>query len=141
MSECQEFWGYKDKDGYGITWLMGAAKRAHRVVYAQAHGPIPEGMQVNHLCNNPPCVNLEHLVLGTPAENNEYCKQCGRGNIVPLPGESNGMHKLTETEVLEIRGLYQKGKRGHGVYVLAKRFGVSSAQIHDIVMRKAWKHI
>ena len=52
---------------------------AHRISWMRAHGPIPDGMQVNHLCNNPPCVNPDHLELGTQSRNVRYMMDCGRG--------------------------------------------------------------
>ncbi len=57
--ECWEFTGQRDKDGYGrlyATLPHGAEKRAHRIAWSLHNGPIPAGMQINHTCDNPPCV-------------------------------------------------------------------------------------
>lgn len=69
MSACVEHPGYCQEYGYGV--LVRNKKRwlAHRWAWTQAHGPIPDGMFVLHHCDNPPCINVEHLYLGTKAEN------------------------------------------------------------------------
>lgn len=55
--------------GYGRIWVDGTAKRVHRVVWELTHGPIPDGMTVDHLCRIRSCCNVEHLELVTQAEN------------------------------------------------------------------------
>jgi hypothetical protein len=55
--------------GYGIIWIGGHARRAHRVAYELARGPIPAGLVVDHLCRVRDCVNVEHMELVTLVEN------------------------------------------------------------------------
>jgi len=69
LPDCIEWKGYRDARGYGRLCRKGRVWRAHRWVWTQAHGPIPEGMNVCHRCDNPPCTNIEHLFLGTQADN------------------------------------------------------------------------
>lgn len=68
MSDCI-LARYRASHGYGRITVEGRRVYEHRWVWEQVHGPIPEGMVVMHTCDNPPCVNIEHLRLGTHADN------------------------------------------------------------------------
>ena len=67
--DCHEWQGPLDRDGYGTFYLRRRGRRAHRVAWFAANGPIPEGMVVNHSCRNRRCVNVQHLRLLTATEN------------------------------------------------------------------------
>lgn len=54
---------------YGCIWARGKAQWAHRIAWELEHGPIPEGMQVDHICKNPQCVRHDHLRIVTPRQN------------------------------------------------------------------------
>lgn len=78
--------GYSARSGHKQMWHEGQMRSVHRVAWQLANGPIPDDMCVCHRCDNPPCCNVEHLFLGTVAENNYDRDRKGRG-VVPEPGE------------------------------------------------------
>lgn len=87
MGDCIEYDGFRTKKGYGrINRRVNGrivSRYAHRIAWETAHGPIPEGMVVMHACDNPPCVNVEHLHLGTQADNIADMNAKGRGKSGP----------------------------------------------------------
>ena len=78
----------RDSGGYGHLSRQGKRLLAHRWTWEQAHGPIPEGLWVCHTCDNPPCINLDHLWLGTPTQNTADARQKGR-----LRGNTSGPYR------------------------------------------------
>ena len=124
-------------DGCGYGWIGARNRgmlRAHRVSWELHRGPIPLGMCVLHRCDNPPCVNPEHLFLGTQWDNTNDCKAKGRLNRAR--GTAHARNKLTEQQVREIIG-GSKLKRS----ALAEKYNVSWTTISHIKNRKIWKHI
>lgn len=157
----QRFWSYVDKsdpsgcwiwkkkldrNGYGSFQVKINNKwerwRAHRFSWYLAHGEIREGLFVCHVCDNPKCIRVEHLFLGTPKDNVEDMVRKGRAPVgdrsgsVKHPetvarGEKNGEAKLSASMVLQIRELYQDGNIS--IAKLAKTYGVGVSQIHRII--------
>lgn len=94
---------------------------------------------MRHSCDNTRCVNPDHLLLGTHAENMADMKSRGRaGRRDYNRGSRHGMATLTEDLVIEIRRLYEAGT---SQAELCRRFGRSPANIHSVVHRKRWTHV
>jgi len=105
----------------------------HRRAYELARGPIPEGLCVLHTCDNPPCVNPEHLFLGTLDDNT--ADKVKKGRQSSMKGLENGRAKLTESDVRLIRSSHDSG------VALSARFGVSARVISSVRLRQSWRHI
>lgn len=192
-------WPWKstiDRDGYGQQGFKKKNLRAHRLAWELTHGPIPEGMQVLHVCDVRNCCNVkDHLFLGTDKDNIADMVRKGRQSkgethgsrtkpeCVPR-GDRNGMRKhpellkrgdehwtrkhpewlargdrsgarthpetrprgiknhkakLTESNVIEIRAIYDAKKAT--ITELGAKYGVSSSAIWFIVTRKSWAHV
>lgn len=135
--DCWEWQMGKVCGGYGSfqtgTMSSPRAMRAHRFSWALAHGKIPEGMCILHKCDNPPCVNPNHLWIGSRADNNADKARKGR----TARGTHVSSSKLTEEQVREIRALYASGKCTE--QFLGDMFGVSDSNICLIVKRRTWR--
>ncbi len=148
-SACWLWTGYVAVCGYGVMKCGGRPTYAHRISYMLFRGPIADKLQVCHTCDNPRCINPDHLFLGTGRENIQDAAAKGRirhgdshpwrlhPELVPK-GEGHGQHVLTESEVLEIRALVQAGATWAA---MAARYGVGRGTIGHVVMRRTWRHI
>jgi HNH endonuclease len=121
--------------GYGLFQTPEAGGYAHRYSYLLHFGAIPKGMFVCHHCDVRPCVNPAHLFIGTHAENMIDRNNKGRTsrNIVHIP------QRLTADQVLSIRSEYIP--RVVGSPTLAKKYGVSTTTIKQIIRREIWSHV
>lgn len=108
---------------------------AHRVSYAIFKGPIPEGLEVTHECDNARCINPEHLAVKTHAQNMADCAARGRASRVSRPKPS--MRKLTPDQVAIVRS--SRGKVSQRI--LAARFGVTNAAISNIYRGKTYTNV
>ena len=134
------FWrAARDRYGYGCIGLNGKVVGAHRISYELHVGPIPIGAHICHTCDQPSCVNPHHLFSGTKSENSLDMYSKGRNAV--LYGEANGMAKVTEDDVKEIRQRYEFYSRTNGSGALAKEFGITRPMVLLIVKRLNWKHI
>ena len=116
--------------GWGSYGTCGQGY-AHRLSWKIHHGDIPPGLYVCHRCDNPPCVNPDHLFLGNAVENMRDAVDKGR---VPR-GERHCCAKLTERAVRLIR---RRAANGELQVSLAAEFGVTQSAIHLVVRRMRW---
>lgn len=119
--------------GYGIISFNRRYKLAHRAAYEEFVGPIPAGECVCHSCDNPPCINPNHLWTGTNQDNVDDCVKKGRQ--INLRGSKHGNAVLTEDIVRDIRASEEPNP------ILAERYGVHHSQISNIRLRKQWAHV
>lgn len=128
--------GSPSRSGHRMMTYRGKDVGVHRVAWTLTHGPIPDGLVVCHRCDVPNCINIEHLFLGTMADNNADRDQKGRHT--PLPGSKNGNASLSEYQVIEIRELLaqQVPQREIG-----RRYGVTQSTVWMIAAGRSWKHV
>ncbi len=132
---CILWMGNLNESGYGIL-SMGTRRRsirAHRVAYELVNGPVPRGLVVMHKCDNPRCVNADHLQLGTHSDNHADMVSKLRHNH----GERSYFAKLTEEQVREIRRRSNGTSQGD----LAGSYGVNRQTIARIISRETWKYV
>lgn len=127
-SGCWQWRAHTDKDGYGFLPGDRQNIRAHRLSYELHCGPIPEGMIVCHKCDNPGCVNPDHLFIGTHKDNAQDALRKKRHYL----GEKNGRSKLTEHQAAQIKTSSQTGQE------LAKIYGVTKSTINRIKRGESW---
>lgn len=141
VAGCWNWKGVLSETGYATTRYNGRYVGAHRAYYAHYVEPIPPHRVVMHTCDNPACVNPEHLRLGTQGENiaDRNAKGRGKGWVYDQgPGSERANAKLDEAKVIEIRA---RAAAGEMFKDLAAEFGVSGTTISVVVNRKAWTHV
>lgn len=133
-SRCWEWRGAKQPNGYGISRRFTTRTRlAHRLAYETWVGPIPRGLIVRHKCDNPPCINPDHLETGTRAENTGDMIERGRDRLV---GERNHQAKLTLQEVADIREECAKGILPQ--HLIGEVYGITQSGVSAIVRGRVW---
>jgi hypothetical protein len=133
--DCWTWEAYCNPLGYGRFRDARSQKvLAHRFIFALVHGPIPDGLFVLHRCDNPGCVNPDHLWLGTIADNNADRNKKRR----QARGSRHGRAKLTRPDVLKILKLHSCG---FSDLQIAERYDVHSKTIYQIVHGITWRHI
>jgi hypothetical protein len=160
---CLNWIAYKNKKGYGTFAINRKKFLANRVAYFIRHGHLPENLLVCHKCDNPSCVNQDHLFLGDDLDN---CKdKISKGRSNPATGDRNGSrtklerrprgdkHHARNRPELVVRGERSgaaKLTRDQVEYiklstlpqrVIAREFGVSKSQIGNIRRGESWIHL
>ena len=131
---CWEWQGCSHHGGYGALCIKGKWASAHRTAYTFWKGIIPKGLCVLHRCDNPSCINPDHLFLGTQADNAKDRNRKGRTS----QGESFWRAKLTEKQVRAIR---RRRAAGESLASLGREYGLRWQGIQNVVKRKTWKHV
>lgn len=152
VSILDRFWSKVDKSGECWIWTAamtagygsfaigsrtdGSKRRvlAHRFSWELEHGPIPEGMDALHRCDNPPCVRPAHLFLGDQIANMADMAAKGRSTF----GERSGSAILTDSRVIEIKRRVANGESRASV---ARSIEISRSLVSMIVSGKRWRHV
>ncbi|EAY3775021.1 hypothetical protein CIH61_14265 [Salmonella enterica] len=135
ITQCIEWTGYRTRDGYGRQRIGEKLYLSHRVAYCKSKGiDISEidGLLVRHKCDNPACINPEHLEIGDQFDNMRDMKE--RGRNVPRC-------KIKPEQVLEIRRRHNRDSPSNNSVALAREFGVSRVQINRIIARTTWQDL
>lgn len=141
-SECVDHGRAGDKDGYASTCAHEYKStrnklKLHRLAYCRYHNvdiSTLDGYVVMHVCDNPRCINPEHLKLGTTKDNNADRVSKGR-----FCGAESPMAKLTDEDINFIRTHYVKRSRVWNTYTLAIKYGVSHQTISNVLLNKQYK--
>jgi hypothetical protein len=136
---CWLWTGAKNSWGYGQMSAMHGERIASRVSWVLANGPIPDGQEVCHSCDNPPCVRPDHLFLGTTLENAQDRSRKNRTDrVTEQRGEQHHKARLTNAIVVIIR---QQARDGLTHEQIAALHGVSKSTVQGVVSRRNWAHV
>lgn len=135
ITGCILWTGVKNNKGYGRLTYQSKQLSAHRAAFEIAHGQISDGLFVLHSCDNPLCINPEHLSLGDQSENMRQASERGRCKGGIMQGEHHHKAKLTKKDILSIRQDLKSCTE------LSKKYNVSIATISSIKTGKTWRHV
>lgn len=134
MSGCWLWTGTSNTQGYGTFYANGRLHIAHRFSWELHNGPIPEGMLACHHCDTPPCVNPDHLFVGTHKDNAQDSLKKGRHS------RANGDHwnrsSITWDDIPKIKELKEQGLTYEEI---GKQYGVGPTCIYDICKNRSWR--
>lgn len=142
--ECWEWQACKGKHGYGFIQMGKGTKRserAHRVSYELHFGKIPNGLHVCHRCDNPSCVNPNHLFVGTHLDNMDDMIAKGRNSPPPrndVRGELCGRARFTNKQVRALRDEFKQANMK--IHAFAKLKGIPNATMWRIIKNKVYQN-
>ena len=126
--------------GYAVISLNKRRYTLSRLILSKKLGrQLSKAEVTRHTCDNRACINAEHLIPGSHADNTRDMDSRGRRRIVPMIGEAHPMAKLSETGVKTIRERYAAGNVT--MKILGDEFGVSFHTVSDIIRRRSWRHL
>lgn len=138
---CLEFQGQRDRNGYGVVSVWNEQKQkslrkyATRIVLQKSFGPLRRDQLACHKCDNPPCVNPDHLFVGSHQDNMDDAVSKGRmSRTMGRRGIKNVNAKLNEQQVNEIRELF--GSMSDRI--IANKYGVGRTTVVEIRAGRSW---
>ena len=126
---CWEWQGGRTPTGYGVFGMGNTVRGAHRVAWELIYGPIPTDRWILHHCDNPPCVNPQHLFLGDRSTNVRDMHAKGRRSL--------RNDKLTREQALEIRHMAVEGHFNQRD--IGDMFGVTQCTVSRIKTGSIWR--
>lgn len=136
MSGCWLWERACQSRGYGQITVNGKVMLAHRASFEAFYDvDLDRGLKVCHRCDNPICVNPEHLFVGTQSDNMKDCANKGRIRTPHRAGAAHPMARISEEAVASIRNDPRSYR------VIAAAFGVSKSTVHQIKTGKSWGHL
>ena len=144
LGPCWMWIGSRNPQGYGhiktgSRLTKAKTELAHRVAWELERGVIPEGLCVCHKCDNPSCVRVEHMFLGTRADNNHDMDAKGRRVTLAPKGERHGAARLTERDVELMRLAYETLPVSQ--LDIANAWGISKVGAHAVLRYQTWRHV
>jgi|SRR5665213_1695831 len=136
---CRIWIGTKDQKGYGhfrVGGRKGYVTKAHRAVYEHKYGKLPTEVFVRHMCHNPACINIEHLLPGSHQDNMDDMVNAGRQS--KLKGEQHGGATITDETVRAIKRLHNEGFSYSQIAGICK---TSRSNVAGIVRGERWSHV
>jgi hypothetical protein len=146
---CWSWTAALNNKGYGFIWSRahGGPILAHQASYTMTYGAVPVGCEIIHTCDNPACVNPQHLKEATHAENMADMMRKGRQARGPEHrrktlagmrlGERHPKAKLTDAQVQDIK---EKRAAGVAAVKLAREYGVSHQLVSQIALGRSRRH-
>lgn len=142
VNGCWNWQGATGFKGYGRIKFEQKVYLSHRISFLVFHGEDPGKLFVCHKCDNPSCLNPDHLFLGSRSENMKDCSAKGRlyknKKEDVVFGEDVGSSKLKNSDIEKIRNLLADGWKQARI---ARLFGVNRSQINRIFSGKSWNRI